>query len=98
MLNKFLGKFSKDIGIDLGTRNTLVYTPDKGIVVNEPSVVAVNTRTDEILAVGDEAKRMVGKTQTISAIKPLVDGVGLDFKSLKRGSNFVDKVHSETLP
>ena len=52
MLNKFFGKFSKDLGIDLGTANTLVYTPDKGIVINEPSVVAVNVRTDEILAVG----------------------------------------------
>ena len=53
MLNKLLGKFSKDLGIDLGTKNTLVYTHDKGIVINEPSVVAVNTRTDEILAVGE---------------------------------------------
>lgn len=52
MLNKILGKFSKDLGIDLGTKNTLVYTSDKGIVINEPSVVAVNMRTDEILAVG----------------------------------------------
>ncbi|PIT94703.1 rod shape-determining protein, partial [Candidatus Falkowbacteria bacterium CG10_big_fil_rev_8_21_14_0_10_38_22] len=62
MLNKLLGKFSKDLGIDLGTTSTLVYTPEKGIVINEPSVVAVNMRTDEILAVGVEAKKMLGKT------------------------------------
>ena len=60
MFNKFLGKFSKDLGIDLGTKNTLVYTTEKGIVINEPSVVAVNTRTNEVLAVGEEAKKMIG--------------------------------------
>ena len=59
MFNRLLGKFSKDLGIDLGTANTLVYTPDRGIIINEPSVVAVNTRTDEVLAVGDEAKKML---------------------------------------
>ena len=59
MFNKLLGKFSKDLGIDLGTKNTLVYTNDKGIVINEPSVVAVNMRTDEILAVGEEASVVV---------------------------------------
>ncbi|MBD3248259.1 MreB/Mrl family cell shape determining protein [Candidatus Falkowbacteria bacterium] len=98
MLNKILGKFSKDLGIDLGTKNTLVYTPDKGIIVNEPSVVAVNVRTDEILAVGDEAKKMVGKTPShIRAIKPLVDGVISDFEvTEKMIKYFVDKVHSET--
>ena len=98
MFNKLLGKFSKDLGIDLGTKNTLVYTPDKGIVINEPSVVAVNTRTDEILAVGDEARRMVGKTPShIQAIKPLVDGVISDFEvTEKMLKYFIDKVHSES--
>jgi len=98
MFNKFLGKFSKDLGIDLGTRNTLVYTADKGIVINEPSVVAINTRTDEILAVGDEAKKMVGKTPGhIQAIKPLVDGVISDFEvTEKMLKYFIDKVHSES--
>ncbi len=62
MFNKIFGKFSKDLGIDLGTTNTLVYTSEKGIVIDEPSVVAVNMRTDEILAVGMEAKKMLGKT------------------------------------
>jgi len=98
MFNKFLGKFSKDLGIDLGTKNTLVYTADKGIVINEPSVVAVNTRTDEILAVGDEARKMVGKTPShIKAIRPLVDGVISDFEvTEKMLKYFIDKVHSES--
>ena len=98
MLNKLLGKFSKDLGIDLGTKNTLVYTDEKGIVINEPSVVAVNIRTDEILAVGDEAKKMVGKTPGhIQAIKPLVDGVISDFEvTEKMLKYFIDKVHQES--
>jgi rod shape-determining protein MreB and related proteins len=98
MFNKFLGKFSKDLGIDLGTKNTLVYTEDKGIVINEPSVVAVNTRTEEILAVGDEAKKMVGKTPAhIQVIKPLVDGVISDFEvTEKMLKYFIDKAHQES--
>ena len=97
MLNKLLGKFSKDLGIDLGTKNTLVYTEEKGIVINEPSVVAVNMRTDEILAVGEEAKKMVGKTPAhIQVVKPLVDGVISDFEvTEKMIKHFIDKVHSE---
>lgn len=98
MFNKILGKFSKDLGIDLGTKNTLVYTTEKGIVINEPSVVAVNMRTDEILAVGEEARKMVGKTPAhIQAIKPLVDGVISDFEiTEKMIKYFIDKVHSES--
>ena len=98
MFNKLLGKFSKDLGIDLGTKNTLVYTADKGIIINEPSVVAVNTRTNEILAVGDEAKKMVRKTPGhIQAIKPLVDGVISDFEvTEKMLKYFIDKVHAES--
>jgi rod shape-determining protein MreB len=98
VFNKLLGKFSKDLGIDLGTKNTLVYTDEGGIVINEPSVVAVNTRTDEILAVGDEAKQMVGKTPGhIQAIKPLVDGVISDFEvTEKMLKYFIDKVHQES--
>lgn len=97
MFNKIFGKFSKDLGIDLGTTSTLVYTPEKGIVINEPSVVAVNMRTDEILAVGVEAKKMLGKTPShIQAIKPLVDGVISDFEvSEKMLKYFIDKVHAE---
>ncbi|MBT7981250.1 MAG: rod shape-determining protein, partial [Akkermansiaceae bacterium] len=70
-----------DIGIDLGTANTLVYLKDEGIKVREPSVVAVKTGTTEVVAVGDEAKRMLGRTpDTISAIRPLRDGVIADFE------------------
>ncbi|MFH0840720.1 MAG: rod shape-determining protein [bacterium] len=98
MFNKLLGKFSKDLGIDLGTANTLVYTPDKGIVINEPSVVAINTRNDQILAVGEEAKKMLGKTPGhIHVIRPLVEGVVSDFEvTEKMLKYFIDKVHSES--
>lgn len=97
MFNKFFGKFSKDLGIDLGTANTLVYTPDKGILINEPSIVAVNIRTEEILAVGESAKQMIGKTPAhIQVIKPLVDGVISDFEvTEKMLKYFIDKAHSE---
>lgn len=73
--------FSKDIGIDLGTANSLVYLKGSGIVVNEPSVVAINQSTGEILAVGDEAKDMIGRTPgTINAVRPMKDGVIADFE------------------
>lgn len=72
--------FSKDMGIDLGTANTLVYIKGKGIVVREPSVVAIQTYTKQVLAVGEEAKRMIGRTPgSIVAIRPLKDGVIADF-------------------
>ncbi len=97
MFNKLLGRFSHDLGIDLGTRNTLVYVADKGLVVNEPSVVAINKRTNEILEVGEAAKKMVGKTPGhIETIKPLVDGVISDFEiTEKMLKYFINKVHSE---
>jgi len=73
--------FSNDIGIDLGTANTLVYLKGHGIVINEPSVVAVNQKTNQILAVGEKAKEMLGRTPGhIKAIRPLVDGVISDFE------------------
>ena len=72
--------FSKDIGIDLGTANTLVYMKGKGIVMREPSVVAVDVRSDTVLAVGSEAKNMIGRTPgSIVAVRPLKDGVIADF-------------------
>ena len=97
MFSKFLGRFSHDLGIDLGTKNTLVYVADKGIVINEPSVVAINKRTNEILEVGEAANRMVGKTPGhIEAIKPLVDGVISDFEvTEKMLKYFINKVHQE---
>lgn len=74
--------FSHDIGIDLGTANTLVYLRGKGIVINEPSVVAVNQKTGQVVAIGTEAKAMLGRTPGhILAIKPLVDGVISDFET-----------------
>jgi rod shape-determining protein MreB len=79
--NKFNKMFSNDIGIDLGTANSLVYIGGQGIVVNEPSVVAVNQKTGRVVAVGKEAKEMLGRTPPhIVAICPLVDGVISDFE------------------
>ncbi len=81
-LRKKINKmFSHDIGIDLGTANTLVYLQGRGIVINEPSVVAINQKTGTVVAVGTQAKEMLGRTpQHIIAIKPLVDGVISDFE------------------
>ena len=97
IVSSILGKVSRDIGIDLGTANTLVYVKGRGIVINEPSVVAVNTRTDQILAVGSEAERMMGKTPPhIVATRPLVDGIISDFEvTEKMLKYFIDKVHQE---
>ncbi len=97
MFKNFLGKFSHDLGIDLGTKNTLVYVADKGLVINEPSVVAINKRTNEILEVGEAAKKMVGKTPGhIEAIKPLVEGIISDFEvTEKMLKYFINKVQSE---
>ena len=72
--------FSKDVGIDLGTANTLVYMKGKGIIMREPSVVAVDTKTDEVRCVGGEAKAVIGRTPgSIVAVRPLKDGVIADF-------------------
>lgn len=80
MWRNLLGLFSNDIGIDLGTANTLVYSKDKGIVLREPSVVAIHSATRRVLAVGDEAKKMLGRTPgNITAIRPMKDGVIADF-------------------
>ena len=72
---------SKDIGIDLGTANVLIYIKDRGIVLNEPSVVAIETETKKVIAVGTEANKMVGRTPgKVKAIKPMKDGVIADFE------------------
>jgi len=91
-------KFSKDIGIDLGTANTLVYVKGKGIVINEPSVVAINSKTKQILAIGDEAKRMVGRTPAhIIAHRPLVDGVISDFEVTEQMLRyFIEKINQSS--
>jgi len=87
--------FGKDMAVDLGTANTLVYVRGEGIVLNEPSVVAVNTITNAIIAVGEEAKRMVGRTPAhIVAIRPLKDGVIADFDVTEKMLRyFIQKVH-----
>ena len=94
-LSAFLGLFSKDIGIDLGTANTLVYVRNKGVVISEPSVVAMDKRTGRVLTVGTEAKRMVGRTPAnIVAIRPLRDGVIADFETVEHMLRyFIGKVH-----
>lgn len=98
MFDAVFKKFSQDIGIDLGTANTLVYVKGKGIVINEPSVVAINQRTKQILAIGQEAQRMVGRTPAhIVATRPLVDGVISDFEITEQMLRyFIDKVHHGT--
>ena len=97
LFGKLRGKMSHDLGIDLGTKNTLVYLNEKGVVVNEPSVVAINKRTNEILEVGEAASRMVGKTPShIEAIKPLIDGVISDFEvTEKMLKYFISRVHQQ---
>jgi len=81
MFERFYRQFSNDIGIDLGTANTLVYLRGRGIVINEPSVVAINTKTDRVVAVGLEAKNMMGRTPShIRIVRPLVDGVISDYE------------------
>ncbi len=87
--------FSSDLAIDLGTANTLVYARGKGIVVNEPSIVAINKNTGEVEAVGKEAKEMLGRTPgNIVAIRPMKDGVIADFKVTERMLNyFIHKAH-----
>lgn len=93
MLKDFFGFLSRDIGIDLGTANTLVYVKGKGIVLDEPSVVAINKKTGHVLAVGNEAKIMVGRTPGyITAIRPLKDGVISDFEVTEQMIKyFIDK-------
>lgn len=97
LVDQLLGYFSKDLGIDLGTANTLLYVMGKGIVINEPSVVAVNTRTDQIIAVGTEAQKMIGKAPPhVIVSRPLVNGVISDFEvAEKMLKYFIDKVHAE---
>jgi len=97
--DRFFGRFSLDIGIDLGTANTLVYVKGRGIVINEPSVVAVNQRTGQILAIGKGARKMVGKTPGhIVVTRPLVNGVVSDFEVTQQMLRyFISKVHQGNL-
>jgi len=95
IFRQFAGRFSRDMGIDLGTANTLVYVRGRGVLLREPSVVAIDTRTNEVLHVGEEAKRMIGRTPgNVVAIRPLKDGVIADFDQTERMLRyFIEKVH-----
>ena len=95
-LRSLFSLFSSDLAIDLGTANTLVFAKGKGIVVNEPSIVAINKLTGEVEAVGKEAKEMLGRTPgNIVAIKPMKDGVIADFKVTEKMLNyFIQKAHN----
>lgn len=96
MLNLLLGLFSEDIGIDLGTANTLVFVKDRGIVLREPSVVAIQAGTRRVLAVGEEAKQMLGRTPgSIVAIRPMKAGVIADFEITEAMLKyFIRRVHN----
>ena len=98
-LSTLFGFFSRDLGIDLGTANTLVYVRGKGIVISEPSVVAIDTKTKRALAVGVEGKKMVGKTpESIIAVRPLKDGVIADFDTVEMMLHyFIRKVHMQRM-
>ena len=93
--DKLMSGIAQDIGIDLGTAYSLIYVKGKGIVITEPSVVAINKRTNQLLSIGNEAQKMVGRTPShIVAIKPLVDGVISDFEVTEAMlKHFIDKVH-----
>jgi len=95
VFDSILGLFSRDIGIDLGTANTLVHVRGRGIVISEPSVVAKDVRTGAIIAIGAEAKRMIGRTPaSIVAVRPLKDGVISDFDITEQMLRyFIQKVH-----
>ncbi len=95
MLEKLFKFFSCDIGIDLGTANTLIYVRGRGIIINEPSIVAINKKTDQVLSIGEEAKKMIGCTPGhIVAIRPLIDGVISDFEITEQMLRyFFNKVH-----
>jgi rod shape-determining protein MreB len=97
-MGKIAGALSVDIGIDLGTANTLVYVKGKGITINEPTIVAINKRTGQLVAVGNEAKTMLGRTPNhIEVVRPLVDGVISDFEVTEEMLGyFINKVRSET--
>lgn len=99
MLSKFFGYFSKDLAIDLGTSSTLVFSDEKGITIQEPSAVAINKRSDQILAVGTDAKNMFGKTPPhIDIVQPLKEGVISDFEVAEQMLKyFIDKTHKESM-
>ena len=97
MFDRLFKIFSRDVGIDLGTANTLVYVRGRGIMINEPSIVAINKKTNQVLSVGVEAKKMVGRTPAhIVAVRPLIEGVISDFEVTEQMLRyFFNKVHKD---
>jgi len=95
VVDHILGQFSRDLGVDLGTANTLIYVGGKGLVIREPSIVAQHKKTKQVIAIGENAKKMIGKTPlSIITVKPLKDGVISDYDTtLAMLSYFVKKVH-----
>ena len=97
IIDQILGSFSQDLGVDLGTVNTLVYVKGKGIVIREPSIVAQHKKTKKVLAIGSEAKKMLGKTPAnIICVRPLKEGVISDYDTtLTMLSHFIKKIHEK---
>ena len=99
ILEQLYNKFSNDIGIDLGTANTLVHVKGHGVVINEPSVVALNTKTNRVVAVGNEAREMLGRNPGhIRVVRPLVDGVISDFDVTEEMLSYLIKKAEKTAP
>ena len=98
-LSNLFSRFSRNMGIDLGTANTLVYVRGRGILIREPSVVALNVHTREVLKVGEEAKKMLGRTPGhIVAVRPLKDGVIADFEQTEKMlRHFIEKVNKSRI-
>ena len=99
MFDKLYGLFSYDIGIDLGTANTLVFVKEKGIVIREPSVIARRKKTKEVIAIGTSAKRMMGKTPpSIVTIRPLREGIIADYDATAAMiSHYIRQVHENRI-
>lgn len=97
LVDHILGQFSRDLGVDLGTANTLIYVGGKGLVIREPSIVAQHKKSKQVVAIGEDAKKMIGKTPlSIICVKPLKDGVISDYDTtLAMLSYFVKKVHKK---
>ncbi|MCL5433112.1 MAG: rod shape-determining protein, partial [Patescibacteria group bacterium] len=95
MFDKLFSLFSHDVGIDLGTANTLVWVKEKGVVIREPSIVTIHKKTKKVIAIGSEAKKMMGKTPAmIETIRPLRHGVISDFDITSAMiSNYIQKIH-----
>src|SRR3989344_3192325 len=97
VIDNILGYFSSDLAVDLGTANTLIYVSGKGVVVREPSIVAQHKKTKRVIAIGQEARKMIGRTPaSLITVRPLKDGVISDYDTtLAMLSYFVKKIHKK---